>query len=117
MNDLEDKCDELEHYSRRNVIRIRGIPEKVGEYTDIVVRELAEKKLDAKIVAHDNMISSRAFTQGRADLGRHGDTARCHSLVHQPQYIELHHAKRSDTQGFSYLRKRSHDEDPREERL
>ena len=64
MTELENKCDELEQYSRRNVIRIRGIPEKAGEETDAVVRELAEKKLDVKIAAHDIVRSHRVGRKG-----------------------------------------------------
>ena len=60
----ENKCDELEQYSRRNVIRIRGIPEKAGEETDAVVCELAEKKLDVKIAAHDIVRSHRVGRKG-----------------------------------------------------
>ena len=65
VSELEEKCDELEQYSRRNIIRIRGIPEKTGEETDAVVRELAATKLGVNIDAHDIVRSHR--------VGRTGD--------------------------------------------
>jgi exosome complex exonuclease DIS3/RRP44 len=39
---LEDKVDELEQYSRRNNVRISGVPETVGEDTDALVIQLAK---------------------------------------------------------------------------
>ena len=64
----QNKCDELEQYSRRNVIRIRGIPEKAGEETDAVIRELVEKKLGVKIAAHDIVRSHRVGRKGEVIL-------------------------------------------------
>ena len=60
VTELENKCDELEQYSRRNVI-----PEKAGEETDVVVRELAAimrngKKLKgSQIFVNDDMTRIR----------------------------------------------------------
>ena len=64
VSELEEKCDEMEQYSRRNVIRIRGILEKAGEETDALVRELAETKLDVKIPAHDIVRPHRVGRKG-----------------------------------------------------
>ena len=41
MGVLEERCDDLEQYSRRNTVRIRGVPETAGENTDAVVQEKA----------------------------------------------------------------------------
>lgn len=40
---LKTDLDQLEQYSRRNSIRITGIPEKEGENTDNLIKELVGK--------------------------------------------------------------------------
>ena len=77
VTELENKCDELEQYSRRNVTRIRGIPEKAGEETDAVVRELAEKKLGVTNAVHEIVRSHRVGRKGKAR--RHRATSSPHS--------------------------------------
>ena len=56
---LEETCDELEQYSRRNTVRIRGIPEALNENTDALVKELAARKLEVPVVDHDIVRSHR----------------------------------------------------------
>ena len=56
---LEEKTDELEQYSRRNTIRIRGIPEAPNEDTDALVKDVAAKKLDVQLTKHDFVRSHR----------------------------------------------------------
>ena len=43
---LEERCDELEQYSRRNTVRIRGL---ANEGTDGLVKDLAARKLEVEI--------------------------------------------------------------------
>ena len=38
---LEERCDDLEQYSRRNTVRIRGLAESANEETDGLVKEFA----------------------------------------------------------------------------
>ena len=56
---LEETCDELEQYSRRNTVRIRGIPEALNENTDALVKELAARKLEVPVADHDVVRSHR----------------------------------------------------------
>ena len=56
---LEEKCDDLEQYSRRNIVRIRGIPERRDEDTDEMVKELAAQKLEVKVGYSDIVRSHR----------------------------------------------------------
>jgi hypothetical protein len=44
-----DSKDNLEQYTRRNSLRIFGVPEKRGENTDDIVRKLCKEKLDLDI--------------------------------------------------------------------
>ena len=50
---LEEKTDDLEQYSRRNTVRIRGIPEALNENTDGLVKDMAARKLDVQLSTHD----------------------------------------------------------------
>ena len=50
---LEEKTDDLEQYSRRNTVRIRGIPEALNEDTDGLVKDIAARKLDVQLTKHD----------------------------------------------------------------
>ena len=59
MGVLEERCDDLEQYSRRNTMRIRGVPETAGENTDAVVQELAARKLEVRVADHDVVRSHR----------------------------------------------------------
>ena len=56
---LEEKTDDLEHYSRRNTVRIRGIPEALNEDTDGLVKDVATRKLDVQLTKHDFVRSHR----------------------------------------------------------
>ena len=56
---LEERCDDLEQYSRRNTVRIRGLAEAATEDTDGLVRDLAARKLDVKIDTSDVVRSHR----------------------------------------------------------
>lgn len=50
---LESKVQDAEQYSRRNCLRIFGIPETKGEKTDDIVRNLAKEKLGIEIDVAD----------------------------------------------------------------
>lgn len=50
---LDDKCNELDQYSRRNCLRISGLPETAGEITDDLVINLARDKLEIPLSAED----------------------------------------------------------------
>ena len=54
---------------------------------------------------------------GSGGRGRQGDTAWYHRVLHNTQNKECRYAKRSKTQGFSYLYQRGHDKDSRGNRL
>ena len=56
---LEEKTDDLEQYSRRNTVRIRGIPEALNEDTDGLVKDVAARKLDVQLTKHDFVRSHR----------------------------------------------------------
>ena len=56
---LEECCDNLEQYSRRNTLRIRGLPEAIHEDTDDLVKELAARKLEVQVADHDVVRSHR----------------------------------------------------------
>ena len=64
---IEERCDDLEQYSRRNTVRIRGIPEALNEDTDGLVKDLAARKLDVPLADHDVVRSHRV---GRKDDDR-----------------------------------------------
>ena len=56
---VEEWCDDLEQYSRRNTVRIRGVAEALNENTDIAVKELAARKLSVDISDSDVVRSHR----------------------------------------------------------
>ena len=49
INQLQTEINVLEQYTRRNSLRISGIPEKPGESTDQLVQELASEKLGVNL--------------------------------------------------------------------
>ena len=59
LTNVEERCDDLEQYSRRNTVRIRGVAEALNENTDIVVKELAARKLSVDIPDSDVVRSHR----------------------------------------------------------
>ena len=59
LTNVEERCDDLEQYSRRNTVRIRGVGEALNENTDIVVKELAARKLSVDISDSDVVRSHR----------------------------------------------------------
>ena len=59
LTNVEERCDDLEQYSRRNTVRIRGVAEALNENTDIVVKELAARKLSVDISDSDVVRSHR----------------------------------------------------------
>ena len=69
---LERDTDALEQYSRRNSVRVSGIPEQNNEITDDVILKLAEDM---------NVQISRADTDRSHRVGRLEDTRRTHSEV------------------------------------
>ena len=66
---LEECCDNLEQYSRRNTIRIRGLPEAIHEDTDGLVKELAARKLEVQVADHhvirSHRVGKRSEEQGK----------------------------------------------------
>ena len=64
---VEERCDDLEQYSRRNTVRIRGLPEAMHEDTDSLVKEMATRKLEVNIADSDLVRSHRV---GRKDEDR-----------------------------------------------
>ena len=67
MVSLEERCDELEQYSRRNTVRIRGLAEAANEGTDGLVKDLAARKLEVEIGYSDVVRSHRV---GKRPQGR-----------------------------------------------
>ncbi|KAJ8305117.1 hypothetical protein KUTeg_017331 [Tegillarca granosa] len=63
---LRLSIDELEQYGRRNAVRISGIPEKTGEDTDAIVRDVANKM---GVDIHDVDIS-RSHRSGKPGQSR-----------------------------------------------
>ena len=59
LTNVEERCDDLEQYSRRNTVRIRGVAEAQNENTDCVVKELATRKLSIQISDSDVVRSHR----------------------------------------------------------
>ena len=60
--ELEDRCDALEQYGRRNAVRVRGVPEPekgVSEDTDSIVCDLANEKLGLQLDPSDLVRSHR----------------------------------------------------------
>lgn len=49
VNNLSDSLDELQQYSRRNSVRIAGIPETPGENTDDIVIDVANRLIGTNI--------------------------------------------------------------------
>ena len=56
---LEERCDELEQYSRRNTVRVRRLADAANEETDGLVKDLAVRKLDVEIENSDVVRSHR----------------------------------------------------------
>ena len=56
---LEERCDELEQYSRRNTVRIRGLTEAANEDIDGLVKDIAARKFDMEINNSDLVRSHR----------------------------------------------------------
>ena len=54
---LEERCEELENYTRCNKMRIRGLTETTNKDTDRLVKDLAARKLDVAIENSDVVIS------------------------------------------------------------
>ena len=53
ITNLEKEVNDIEQYSRRNSLRVSGIPEKLNESTDELVKKLAEDKLNVCIADQD----------------------------------------------------------------
>ena len=56
VSELEEKCDELEQYSRRNIIRIRGLGVKIDAH-DIVRSHRVGRTGDDKATPRDGIAS------------------------------------------------------------
>ena len=55
---IDNECESLKQYSRRNIIAVHGIPENVGEETDDLVRHVADL-IDVHLESSDISISHR----------------------------------------------------------
>lgn len=65
---LELKCDKLEQYSRRNNLRVYGIPERVGENSDLVLLSFFQEKLGIQLQITD---IDRSHRTGKKLGGEH----------------------------------------------
>ena len=63
-NILQNKCNDAEQYSRRNCIRVFGVPETTGEQTDDVIMSIAKEKLGVELQPKD---LDRSHWIGRPD--------------------------------------------------
>ena len=50
---MKDKQDEADQYSRRNCLIVHGIPEKEGESTDALIKDLCSKKLKVQLEGNE----------------------------------------------------------------
>ena len=62
------RCDDLEQYSRRNNIRIIGVPETAEENTDKITIDLVQQKLGVELKEND---ICRTHRVGRKKPGQH----------------------------------------------
>lgn len=49
VKNLERQLNDLQQYSRRNSLRVSGIPEEANESTDEIIKQLAEEKLGERV--------------------------------------------------------------------
>ena len=73
---LENKVKDSEQYSRRNCLRIFGIPETKGEKTDDIVLKLAKEKLGVEIDIND---IDRSHRTGSMNTSEQRDGQQSHS--------------------------------------
>ena len=59
LTNVEERCDDLEQYSRRNTVRIRGVAEALDEKTDSGVKQLPTRKLSIQVSDSDVVRSNR----------------------------------------------------------
>lgn len=59
LDPIKAKCDDLEQYSRRNNIRIIGVPESAEENTDAIIMQLMKEKLGVEVKESDICRSHR----------------------------------------------------------
>ena len=76
---LEERCDELEQYSRRNTVKLRGLTETANENTDTLVRDIAARKLDVKITNSDVVRSHRVGKEGGGSYDTSGHLRPLHN--------------------------------------
>ena len=65
--DLVKKLDDAEQYSRRNCLRISGVPETEGENTDELVLDIASSRLRVNISLSD---IDRSHRTGKPDINK-----------------------------------------------
>lgn len=73
-NRLQNKCNDAEQYSRRNCIRVFGVPESTGEQTDNVIMNIAKEKLGVELQLKDLDRSHRVGAIRRPDPHGRGDS-------------------------------------------
>ena len=59
LDPIKAKCDDLEQYSRKNNIRIIGVPESAEENTDAIIMQLMKEKLGVEVKESDICRSHR----------------------------------------------------------
>ena len=73
---LESQADQAEQYSRRNCLRISGIPEETGENTDNIVLRIAND-IESDVRPQDIDRSHRVGNPKRHITGRHHKWVYC----------------------------------------
>ena len=73
VNDLTTKIDNLEQYTRRNSIRVSGLPERIDENTNTTIIRMAAEKLQVRLEERDIDRSHR--------LGRKMDDGRPREII------------------------------------
>ena len=66
VGELEERCDEMEQYYRRNIVRFRDIAERRDENTDGLVLDLVTKKMEVPL-AVSNLVRSHRVGRKAAD--------------------------------------------------
>ena len=67
LDPIKAKCDDFEQYSRRNNIRIVGVPDSAEENTDAVTMQLLKEKLGVEVKESD---ICRSYRVGRKKPGQ-----------------------------------------------
>ena len=105
LTNVEERCDDLEQYSRRNTVRIRGVAEAQNENTDCVVKELS-KAVDTDIRQRCGALPS-SWEKGRGPF----HATRYHRAFHDSQHKVFCDAIRAEAERYARLHQRGSDKD------